>query len=87
MIVNEIFAILDALLKSGYEVLGSAIIIEVLESIYEVCVLRKMKVLACLALLAHLAIAAVLESANERNHLLVTAAYDILIHLWIITKL
>jgi hypothetical protein len=80
MTINKVFTILDTFLQSWNEILRAAVIIEIFKAIYKICVLSKMKVLARFALFTHLAIIAVLESANERNHLLVTTTYDIFIH-------
>lgn len=78
--VNEIFTVLDAFLKSWNEVLGRRVIVEIFETIDEVGMLGEMKVLSCFALFAHLTVDTAFESADEGHHLLVPAAYHVLVH-------
>jgi hypothetical protein len=79
--VDVVLAILNALLEAGDQVLGVAVIVEVLDPVDEVGVLREVQVLAGLALLAHLSAGAVFKGADERDHLLVTPAHDVLTHI------
>jgi hypothetical protein len=85
--IDKIFTVLDALFQSRDQILGAAVFIEIFEPIDEVGMLREMQILAGLALFAHFAAAAVLEGADEGNHLLVAGAKAVLVHLAFITIL
>jgi hypothetical protein len=80
MAIDEVFAILNSLLQPWYQILRATIIIEILEAIYEVGMLSEMKIFSCFALLTHFAIVAVLEGADERDHLLMARTQCVLIH-------
>lgn len=67
MVVDVVFAVLDALLESRDEILGIAVFVEILEPVDEVGVLREVQVFFGLALLAHLSTRAVFEGTHERN--------------------
>lgn len=65
MAVDVVLAILYALLESGDEILGIAVVVEVLESVDEVGMLREVQVFSRLAFLAHLSTSAVFEGTDE----------------------
>ena len=80
MIIDEVLAVLDALLQPGHHVLRTTIIVELLEAVDKVGVLGDMQVLPQSALLAHLAVDAVLEGADVGDELLVPRAEELLTH-------
>jgi hypothetical protein len=65
----EILRILDSFFQTRYQLLTGTVVIEIFDSIDEVCVLREVQIFFSFALFAHSPTAAVLHSAYKGQRL------------------